>query len=646
MQNAFDILGPEGPLARHIPRFTTRPSQQDMAEHIEHVLADGGVLIAESGTGTGKTFAYLIPALLSGKKVVISTGTKHLQDQIYRGDLPLVREILSVPVTTALLKGRANYLCLHRLQEGAFDELPDRKSARHLEFVRQWSHVTRTGDISEASDVPEDAVIWSQVTSTTENCLGSNCPSFDNCYVRKARKAALEADILVVNHHLFFADLVLRDEGFGRLLPGVDAVIFDEAHQMPEIASIFFGQSVSRHQVENLCRDALTEETREKSGVDGLRSAIDGVTKATADFRLGFGRDGIRGAWEQLNNKERQARLESVFDSMSVLSECLAIAAEHGEGLNNCFRRSLEIMDRLDTFKDGGAADAVRWLETTPRGFTLYTTPLDVSRPFRERAELDEHSWVFTSATLAIDGSFEHFQRQFGLDEAETMQWPSPFDFQNNTVMYLPPGLPQPNDPRYTEKVVETALPVLEASHGRAFMLFTSYRALNIAAEMLPKRIDYPLLVQGSAPKQELLQRFREHGNAILLGTSSFWEGVDVKGEALSCVIIDKLPFAAPDDPVLQARGRALESQGRNAFMEYQLPQSVISLKQGAGRLIRDESDCGVLMLCDPRLLGKGYGKIFLASLPPMPKTRELQDVQRFFETHADARLIDAPVPE
>jgi ATP-dependent DNA helicase DinG len=603
-----------------------------MAEHIEHVLAEDGIFFAESGTGTGKTFAYLVPALLSGKKVVISTGTKHLQDQIYRGDLPLVREALAVPVTTALLKGRVNYLCLHRMQQAQLDGQLDQHNAVLLQQVADWSHVTRSGDISEATDVPEDASIWPYVTSTTDNCLGGQCPSFDDCHVRKARKAALDADVLVVNHHLFFADLVLRDEGFGRLLPGVDAVIFDEAHQMPEIASLFFGQSVSRSQIEGLCRDSLAEELREQSGIDGLRNAIDRVMKTTADFRLSCGGEPTRGAWEQFSNKARLNALETLFDQLSVLSELLAMAADHGEGLGNCYRRSLEIMDRLDSFKDGGGSESVRWLETFRRGFTLYTTPLDVSRPFLERAEIDEHSWVFTSATLAIDGSFDHFQRQFGLDEAETMQWPSPFDFENRTLMYLPEGLPQPNHPNYTQLVVDAAVPVLEASRGRAFMLFTSFRALNIAAELLPKRVDYPLLVQGTAPKQELLQRFREQGNAVLLGTSSFWEGVDVRGEALSCVIIDKLPFAAPDDPVLQARGRALESQGRNAFMEYQLPQSVISLKQGAGRLIRDEHDSGVLMLCDPRLLGKGYGKIFLASLPPMPKTRELDQVQNFFE--------------
>lgn len=637
MQNAFDILGPEGPLARHLDRFSPRPSQQEMAEHIEHVLADGGVFIAESGTGTGKTFAYLVPALVSGKKVVISTGTKHLQDQIYRRDLPLVREALSVPVTAALLKGRANYLCLYRLEQGQADPGVDPDTAAYLERIRDWSRMTAEGDISEVSAIPEDAPVWPMVTSNSDNCLGSACPSFDDCHVRKARKAALEADVVVVNHHLFFADLVLKDEGFGRLLPGADAVIFDEAHQMQDIATLFFGQSVSRSQIENLCRDVIAEELREQSGVGDLRPATEGVVKAVADFRLVLKHEPGRDDWERLQNKTIDDALQRLFDQLAGLSELLSAAAGHGEGLSNCFRRSLEILDRMDSFKDGSSGDSVRWVETGRRGFVLYTTPLDVSRPFLERAQLEERSWVFTSATLAIDGNFSHFQRQFGLEEAETMQWPSPFDFDSNTLLYLPPGLPQPNDEDFTAKVIDTALPVLRASRGRAFMLFTSFRALNMAAQILPQKLDYPLLVQGSAPKQVLLQRFRENGNAVLLGTSSFWEGVDVKGEALSCVIIDKLPFAAPDDPVLRARGRALESQGRNAFMEYQLPQAVIALKQGAGRLIRDENDSGVLVLCDPRLLGKGYGKIFLSSLPPMPRTRAFEDVQQFFELQHSA---------
>ncbi len=632
MQNASDILGPEGPFAQFLPRFSSRPSQQEMAEHIEHVLAEGGVFIAESGTGTGKTFAYLVPALLSGKKVVISTGTKHLQDQIYRRDLPLVREALSIPVTTALLKGRANYLCLHRFEQVESDPGLNGDAADYLERIRDWSRITKQGDISEVSAIPEDAPVWSKITSTADNCLGSACPSFDDCFVRRARKDALEADVLVVNHHLFFADLVLRDEGFGRLLPGADAVIFDEAHQMAEIATLFFGQSISRTQIENLCRDVLAEEVKEQSGVGGLRRSIDSTNKAIADFRLTLNSEPGRDDWEQYKNKKVEDALQSLFDQLANLSELLSVAAGHGEGLNNCFRRSLEILDRMDMFKDGSGGDSVRWIETSRRGFTLYITPLDISRPFLESAELEEHSWVFTSATLAIDGSFSHFQQQFGLENADTIQWPSPFDFENKTLLYLPSGLPQPNDAKFTAQVIEVAIPVLEASRGRAFMLFTSYRALNIAAKVLPDKIDYPLLVQGAAPKQVLLQQFRESGNAVLLGTSSFWEGVDVRGEALSCVIIDKLPFAAPDDPVLRARGRALESQGRNAFMEYQLPQSVIALKQGAGRLIRDENDSGVLVLCDPRLITKGYGKIFLSSLPPMPKTRELEDVRNFFE--------------
>ncbi len=612
-----------------------------MAEHIDNVLADGGIFVAESGTGTGKTLAYLVPAVLSGKKVLISTGTKHLQDQIFHRDLPLVREALSIPVATALLKGRANYLCLHRLENLEFGDGPgDSSLKRDYRQVNEWAQTTRTGDIGEASAVPEDAMIWPHVTSTAENCLGSKCPQYDDCYVRKARKAALDADVLVVNHHLFFADLVLKDEGFGRLLPGVEAIIFDEAHQMAEIASVFFGRSVSRKQIENLAHDVLTEELKEKSGVKGLRPSLDSLNRAAAELRLTFGGDGLRGSWEEVTDNKLHTALDALFDALARVAENLAAASAAGDGLESCFQRAQDMLDRLDQFRDGGLRDHVRWFETFRHGFTLSTTPLDVSRPFLERAELDEHSWIFTSATLTIDGNFSHFLSQFGLVDAATHQWPSPFDFEKNTLMYLPQGLPNPNEANFTAQVIAAALPVLQASKGRAFMLFTSYRALNIAAGLLADRIDFPLLVQGSAPKQELLQQFHAHGDAILLGTASFWEGVDVRGDTLSCVIIDKIPFAAPDDPVLRARGRALEQQGRNAFMEYQVPQAVITLKQGAGRLIRDVTDSGVLMLCDPRLLNKGYGKIFLSSLPPMPKTRELNDVKEFFGQQSSSAKI------
>jgi ATP-dependent DNA helicase DinG len=634
-------LGADGPFAHHLPGFSPRPSQQEMAEHIENVLADGGVFVAESGTGTGKTLAYLVPAILSGKKVLISTGTKHLQDQIYHRDLPMVRDALSRPVSTALLKGRANYLCLHRLENLEFGDGPrDSDLKQYHQQITEWAHTTRTGDIGEASAVPEEATIWPHVTSTAENCLGSKCPQFDDCYVRKARKAALDSDVLVVNHHLFFADLVLQDEGFGRLLPGVEAIIFDEAHQMPEIASVFFGRSVSRKQIENLARDVLAEELKEKSGVKELRASLDKLNRAAANLRLAFGGDGFRGSWEDVNEKKIHAELDNLFDVLVLVTEHLEAASIAGDGLENCYRRAQDMLDRLDHFREGGVHEHVRWFETFRHGFTLSTTPLDVSRPFLERADLDEHSWIFTSATLTINGNFSHFLSQFGLVDAETHQWPSPFDFEKNTLMYLPQGLPAPNEAKYTEQVIAAALPVIEASQGRAFMLFTSYRALNIAASLLADKIDFPLLVQGSAPKQKLLQQFHAHGDAVLLGTASFWEGVDVRGDALSCVIIDKLPFAAPDDPVLRARGRALEQQGRNAFMEYQVPKAVITLKQGAGRLIRDVTDSGVLMLCDPRLLSKGYGKIFLGSLPPMPKTRELKDVNDFFSRlHSSSKM-------
>ncbi|MFV1996803.1 MAG: ATP-dependent DNA helicase [Acidiferrobacterales bacterium] len=612
-----------------------------MAGFIEDMLADGGVFVAESGTGTGKTLAYLVPAILSGKKVLISTGTKHLQDQIYHRDLPMVRDALSSPVSTALLKGRANYLCLHRFGDLEFGDMPkDNDLKKYHRQLSEWAHTTRTGDIGEANAVPEEAAIWPHVTSTAENCLGSKCPQFDECYVRKARKAALDSDVLVVNHHLFFADLVLQDEGFGRLLPGVEAIIFDEAHQMPEIASVFFGRSVSRKQIENLARDVLAEELKEKSGVKELRLSLDKLNRSAANLRMAFGGDGVRASWEDVNDKKIHTELDKLFDALALVTNILEAASVAGDGLENCFRRAQELLDRLDRFRDGGIREHVRWFETFRHGFTLSTTPLDVSQPFLERADLEEHSWIFTSATLTINGDFAHFLSQFGLADAETHQWPSPFDFEENTLMYLPQGLPNPGEANYTELVVAAALPVIQASRGRAFMLFTSYRALNIAASLLADKIDFPLLVQGSAPKQELLQQFHAHGDAVLLGTASFWEGVDVRGDALSCVIIDKLPFAAPDDPVLRARGRALEQQGRNAFMEYQVPKAVITLKQGAGRLIRDVTDNGVLMLCDPRLLNKGYGKIFLGSLPPMPKTRELNDVNEFFNRqHASSKL-------
>jgi ATP-dependent DNA helicase DinG len=642
--NSRAALGPDGPLAQCIADFSARAAQQDMAARIEQVLADQSILVAESGTGTGKTFAYLVPAILSGRKVLISTGTRNLQDQLFHRDLPMVRDALALPVNMALLKGRANYLCLHRLERAELEaQFSNRCEAgelgkaglhknNHMQRVHEWGARTRSGDISELIEVPEDSDIWPRVTSTPDNCLGSGCERYNDCFVNKARRDALGADVLVVNHHLFFADLALREEGFGQLLPGVEAVIFDEAHQLPEIASNFFGQSLSSHQLISLCRDTVTEELKENSAVAGLQAAAGKLEKAVADLRLAFGVESQRAAWGALaGRKGFQATLHDTRERLTELTNLLDQAAARGTGLAACFRRASSYLDRLLLFSDSPPPDTIPWFETGARSFLLRLTPMDVATPFRACMADHPRAWVFTSATLAVDGNFDHFITQLGLEEAETAVWESPFDYSRQTLLYLPQNLPEPAAPDYTERLLEAALPVLAASRGRAFLLFTSHRALKFAADWLSGRIAYPLLVQGTAPRAELLDRFRQLGNAVLLGTGSFWEGVDVRGEALSCVIIDKLPFAAPDDPVLQARAAALQEAGRNPFMDYQLPNAVIALKQGVGRLIRDEQDRGVLMLCDPRLRSKGYGKIFLASLPAMPRTRELAAVQQFF---------------
>ncbi|MBI3546867.1 MAG: ATP-dependent DNA helicase [Gammaproteobacteria bacterium] len=606
-----------------------------MAASIEQTLADYSTFIAESGTGTGKTFAYLVPALLSGKKILISTGTRHLQDQLYHRDLPLVRDALSIPITAALLKGRANYLCRYRLERTETEaRFAAKRDQSDLIKIRDWAGRTQRGDISELNTIAEDSDLWPQVTSNAENCLGGDCAHYDACFVNRARREALAADVVVVNHHLFFADLVLREEGFGQLLPGVEAVIFDEAHQLAEVASNFFGMNLSGHQLYSLCRDVVAEELKEHSGIAELLGTAQSMEKAVADFRLAFGVEPKRDAWSKLDNsKPFHAALKQLKTSLSNLVAVLEVAAAKGQGLANCARRASELLDRLLTISENPPPDYIAWFETTARGFTLSLTPLDISASFRACASAGKKSWVFTSATLAINKKFSHFQAQLGLEEGATGLWDSPFDNAKKTLLYLPKNLPEPSAPDYTRRVIETALPVLQASRGRAFFLFTSHRALKVAAEQLRDKLDYPLLVQGDAPRSEMLRRFRAAGNAILLGTGSFWEGVDVRGEALSCVIIDKLPFASPDDPVLQARARSMEQAGRSPFMEYQLPEAVIALKQGVGRLIRDENDRGVLVLCDPRLRSKGYGKIFLASLPPMPVTHQLEDVARFFNS-------------
>ncbi|MCW8840805.1 MAG: ATP-dependent DNA helicase [Gammaproteobacteria bacterium] len=633
MTTAAEALSRDGPFARLLPGYAVRTQQQEMASAVEQALAQEGLLVAEAGTGTGKTFAYLVPALLSGKRVIISTGTRNLQDQLFHKDVPLVRKALAVPVDVALLKGRANYLCLHRMElaqsEGRF---LSRSQLAELQQVKKWATQTHSGDIAELHDLSEESPLWSQITSTADNCLGNECDYLERCHLAHARRRAQEADVLVVNHHLLFADMALKDEGFGELLPGANAFIIDEAHQLPDTASNFFGTTISANQLLELARDTIAEDLKEAGESRQLRLFAEKLEKAVRDMRLVFDVNPTRGSWRDLSGRETvQAASDEVTACLASLFGCLKPLAVRGKGLEACFERA-ELLQQRFTLLTGPTPEGfIHWFETHTRSFSLNLTPMDVATLFR--AQLDAHpaSWVFTSATLAVGESFDHFTHQLGLERATTARWESPFDYPHQALLYVPENMPEPNSPGYTEAVVEQALPVIEASGGRTFLLFTSHRALKQAAELIRERIGYPLLVQGEAPRTVLLDRFRELGNAVLLGTGSFWEGVDVRGEALSCVIIDKLPFASPGDPVLQARIEAMRRAGGNPFMEYQLPQAVITLKQGVGRLIRDVNDRGVLMLCDPRLGSKGYGRVFIDSLPPMSKTRKFAVVERFY---------------
>ncbi|MDJ0807015.1 MAG: ATP-dependent DNA helicase [Gammaproteobacteria bacterium] len=633
MTDFAEIFGPQGWLARRLEGYSHRPQQQEMAEAVARILEEGGVLICEAGTGTGKTFAYLVPALMSGLRVIISTGTKNLQDQLFHRDLPMVRRSLSSPLSIALLKGRANYLCIHRLDATLVEDLRLSKvQLEHLRQIRSWSMSTQAGDIAEMSDIPEDAGIWPIVTSTTDNCLGTECEAYSKCHLVEARRRAQEADLVVINHHLLCADMALKEEGFGELLPGADCFVLDEAHQLPEVASNFFGSTVSGRQLLELSRDTLTEYHREAGDLPRLPEQLERLKKAVRDLRLAFGLDIRRGAWSEIaGNPGVEAGLSLLRLELAQLQDILEVMEGRGKGLDSCRARCNDLSARLEALCETQGDQEIRWFETQRQGFRLNSTPLEIADSFQVRMAQHPAAWIFTSATLAVGGSFEHFSNQLGLVQAETHCWDSPFDYPRQAVWYVPKDLPEPNSPTFNRQVSELTLPILEASRGRAFLLYTSHRALQEAAAYLEERLEYPMLVQGTAPRAELLERFRELGNAVLLGTSSFWEGVDVRGEALSCVIIDKLPFASPGDPVLQARIEALRGQGGNPFMSYQLPQAAIALKQGAGRLIRDEQDRGVLVICDPRLLNKPYGKVFIRSLPPMTKTQDLEVVKRFF---------------
>lgn len=631
------LFSESGPLAATIRDFRARPFQLEMARAVADTIALNKALVAEAGTGTGKTFAYLVPALMSGGKVIISTGTKTLQDQLFDRDIPTVRAALKVPVTVALLKGRANYVCHHHLErarrEGRF---LTRDDAGDLARIEAFARTSPTGDKADCASVSEAAAAWSHATSTRENCLGSECAHYERCFVMAARRQALAADVVVVNHHLFFADLVLRDEGAGELLPACNTVIFDEAHQLPETASLFFGESVSTTQYLDLARDTRVEAAASAPDCAELPQAAQALDKAARDLRLVFAEDSARLPLRVLDRHKAFApALAAVLDRLDGLAHVLAEQAQRSEGLERCWQRILTLAEQTERWRSAADASCVRWAELYSRALHLHSTPLSIAETFRQQVAAQPRAWIFTSATLSVGGDFAHYRGELGLDTAQSVAWESPFDYERQALLYIPRNLPEPKTPEHTPAVVAASLPLIEASGGRTFMLFTSLRAMRDAHALLEdafrkRGLPFPLLAQGQGSRTELLERFRALGNAVLVGSQSFWEGVDVRGEALSLVVIDKLPFAAPDDPVLAARIDKMNREGRNAFLEYQLPEAVITLKQGAGRLIRDENDRGVLAICDTRLVSRGYGRRILASLPGMRYTRDAEEAADF----------------
>ncbi|PCI22237.1 MAG: helicase [Piscirickettsiaceae bacterium] len=640
MHELDTIFGSTGSLVEHINGFQPRNGQLSMAQAVEKAIVQRSHLLAEAGTGTGKTFAYLVPAILSGKKIIISTGTRNLQDQIFEKDFPLIRDALKVPVQAAVLKGRSNYLCLYRMEQALDQQVGfDRQLESELTSIKRWSKRTHIGDIVEVTSVAEDSQVWGYVTSTADNCLGQDCPLAAECYPLKARRDAQEVDVLIVNHHLLCADWSLKDDGFGQLLPEAEVVIVDEAHQLIDTASQFLGVSFSARQILSLLGDISAEQLKIASDTPALIDLTQVISEDLKEMRKLMPEQSLKGSWDELTAaRDFEHALGCLLERIEQLFSMLKDVAIRSKGLESCWKRCEDLLLRIKLFTKQDHGEWIQWFETFRQTFVFYRTPLDISKAFASFAFASEATWVFTSATLSVNGNFDFFSKRLGLDDADMTILESPFDYVHQSLMYVPKGLPEPRDYDYTKVMINKVLPVLNASKGRAFILFTSHRALREAAELLQELTDFNLLIQGDLPKQQMLELFRQSDNTVLLGTASFWEGVDVRGDALSCVIIDKLPFASPADPIIKARIDHMSSTGKSAFSEFQLPYAALTLKQGAGRLIRDVKDKGVLVLCDPRLSSKGYGKVFIQSLPAMPITQELKDVEHFYKRMASEK--------
>ncbi len=631
-------FGPGGGLSKILPDYESRDGQARMAEAVGRTLARGGALLVEAGTGTGKTLAYLIPAALSGKKVVVSTGAKNLQEQLIGKDIPLVEELFGGQIRSAVMKGRGNYLCRRRYK--AFGQEPlfaDTAEARMFATIREWAERTDVGDRAEVAGLPDDYKAWQEINSRSELCLGQACPSFDRCFVTLMRAEAATADIVVVNHHLFFADLAIRQSPFGEVIPRYDAVIFDEAHQVEQVAGDYFGSTISTWRIEEAARDTVRELAAAKIVDPDASRVLDGLTRRAGRFFelvKGEAGDGRRRLRKPSQGIIREGA-DELLQSLATVADFLSSVKEPPETIKGLVGRYRDMADLLRLIIGFDQDDHVYWAEARGRGVFLTATPVDIAAKLTESLYPRAEAFVFTSATLSVDDDFTFTKSRLGLDHADEAAIPSPFDYREQAVLYLAQDLPEPNADSFPAKAAARIGSLLTITEGRAFVLFTSYRMMNLTYDFLVGESPYQLLRQGEAPRSELLAEFRADHHSVLFATAAFWQGVDVKGEALSAVIIDRLPFASPGDPVIEARIEAINKKGGNAFREYQTPMAALTLKQGLGRLIRGKEDRGLLAVLDSRIVSKSYGKTFMRSLPECDVVRSLDEL----EPHIDRVL-------
>jgi ATP-dependent DNA helicase DinG len=657
-------FAPDGPIARALAGFEARPGQLEMAAAVAAAIGEGGVLLAEAGTGTGKTLAYLVPAILSRQRVLVSTGTKNLQEQIYFKDLPALRDTLGIPFRATYMKGRGNYLCLHRFD--AFKDgagIRSREESVHVRIIDAWRRETETGDRAEIEDLPEDLPFWKEIAASAENCIGVDCPQFGDCYVTRMRQKAAESDVVIVNHHLLCADAAVRQNAYGEVIPHCSYAIVDEAHQLEDVATQYFGIAVSNYRVEDLSRDVERATgsglVADRDQASAMRSAADYVRDHAQAFfaalqmaRFEAGRAAesrVRVAARDLAAAGEEGI--ALVQALGALEGAVALARDVPEDVLALGRRAVELRDDLEFLLRASDPAYVYYLESRGRalrqaqgapgisrgGTFLRASPIDVSAIVRNLLLDRMRATVLTSATLTVDGSFEYVRARLGIGRAHEVRLPSEFDYARQAILYLPPRMPEPRSPQFGPAAAREVVEILRRTEGRAFVLFTSYANLRDVHALAADEIDYPIFVQGTAPRSALLRDFKATPNAVLLATSSFWQGVDVVGEALSCVIIDKLPFASPGDPITAARIEAINARGGSAFGEYQVPLAILTLQQGLGRLLRHRQDRGVLAVLDPRLRTMGYGRRFLASLPPAPVVSDVEAIGRFFEQPADA---------